>query len=169
MDAVMSPWRALNTRAVVQPGEAVVVVRAGGLCLSGIAIARALGARVAAIDRVPSHRKLALNAGAELAVDLGGVDEVREWSVGGADVGFEASGALAGFRAAAASLRPGGRLVCCGYAPGVDYGLDSSRLALEEITVMGSRAGTHDDARAAIRALEEGKVKPHIMERLRLP
>jgi alcohol dehydrogenase, propanol-preferring len=168
MDAVMSPWRALSVHAAVQPGETVVVAGAGGLGLSGIQIARALGARVAAIDPVASHRDLAVAMGAELAVEPGRLEALREWVAGGADVGFEASGARTGFDAVAACLRPGGRLVCCGYAQGVEYGIESSRLVLEEIAVMGSRNGAPEDARAALRALEEGRVKPHVMEALTL-
>lgn len=167
MDAVMSPWHALMARAGLQPGETVVVVGAGGLGLSGIQIARSLGARAAAIDPIGAHLDLAREAGAELAVAPGELERVRHWAGGGADVGLEASGVAAGFEVAAAALRSGGRLVCCGYTPGVEYGLDSGRLVLEEITILGSRAGTREDARAALRAVEAGKVKPHIM--LRLP
>jgi propanol-preferring alcohol dehydrogenase len=168
MDAVMSPWHALVVRAALQPGETIVVAGAGGLGLSGIQIARSLGARVAAIDPIDTHRELALGDGAALAVEPADIERVREWSGGGADLGLEASGTRAGFEAAAACLRPGGRLVCCGYRPGVEYGLDSGRLVLEEITVLGSRAGSRDDARAALGALEDGRVKPYIMEQLDL-
>jgi propanol-preferring alcohol dehydrogenase len=168
MDAVMSPWHALVSRAALRAGETVVVAGAGGLGVSGIQIARSLGGRVAAIDPVPAHRELALREGAELAVDPADVEHVRDWSGGGADLGLEASGARAGFDALAASLRAGARLVCCGYKPGVEYGLDSSRLVLDEITILGSRAGSREDARAALGALEAGDVRPHIMQRLRL-
>lgn len=168
MDSVMSPWHALVDRSALQPGETVVVVGAGGLGQSGIQIARSIGARVAAIDTVDAHRELALDAGAELVVEPAEVDRVRSWADGGADVAFEASGTRAGFELAAGVLRPGGRVVCCGYKPGVEYGLDSARLVLDEITVLGSRAGSRDNARAALLAVEEGKVTPHIMERLDL-
>lgn len=168
MDAVTSPWRALMTRARVLPGESVVVAGAGALGLSGVQIARAAGARVAAIDPADSHRALALDEGAELAVEASELDRIRGWAPDGADVGFEASGTRAGFDALVSCLRPGGRLVCCGYKPGLEYGIDSSSLVLNEITLVGSRAGTRDDARAALQALEEGTVKPQIMERLEL-
>jgi D-arabinose 1-dehydrogenase-like Zn-dependent alcohol dehydrogenase len=58
--------------------------------------------------------------------------------------------------------------VCCGYRPGLEYGFDSARLVLDEITVLGSRAGGRDDARAALALVEEGRVKPAIMEELPL-
>ncbi len=168
MDAVTAPWRALITRAAVRSGETVVVAGAGGLGLSGIQIARAAGARAAAIDPVGSHRDLALQQGAEVAADPANLGPVHEWAPDGADVGFEASGTREGFDSLVACLRPGGRLVCCGYRPGADYGLDSSRLVLGEITVMGSRAGTREDARAALIAIEEGVIAPQIMQRLKL-
>jgi propanol-preferring alcohol dehydrogenase len=168
MDSVTSPWHALVVRAALQPGETVVVSGAGGLGLAAVQIACSLGARAAAIDPVATHRELALEAGAELAVEPAEAGRVRAWAGGGADVGFEASGARAGFDAAAACLRPGARLVCCGYKPGTEYGVESGRLVLDEITVMGSRAGSREDAQAALRALEAGTVRPHIMERLAL-
>jgi propanol-preferring alcohol dehydrogenase len=168
MDAVMSPWHALVGRAALRAGETMVIAGAGGLGLSGIQIARSFGARVAAIDPIAAHRQLALEVGAEVAVEPGELEPVREWADGGADVGFEASGARAGFDAVAACLRPGARLVCCGYKPGVEYGVDSGRLVLEEITILGSRAGSRDDARAALAVIETGEVRPHVMEVLPL-
>lgn len=168
MDAVVSPWHALHRRARLQAGETIVVAGVGGLGLNGVAIARAAGARVAAIDPLSSHREAALAAGAVLAVEGGQSALVREWADGGTDAALEASGHRAGFDDAAASLRPGGRIVCCGYYPGVEYGLDSRRLAGEEITVLGSRAGTRDDAHAALAAVERGEIRPLVAAHLPL-
>ncbi|MBV9229066.1 MAG: alcohol dehydrogenase catalytic domain-containing protein [Chloroflexi bacterium] len=162
MDSVMSPWHALIGRAGVQAGESVVVVGTGGLGLSGIQIARYAGARVAAVDIIASHRLEAVRLGAELAVAPTEAEEVKQWSGGGCDVGFEASGSRAGFDSAVACVRPGGRVVCCGYRPGIEYGLDSAYLILQEITVLGSRAGSREDAQAALKAVEQGAVRPTI-------
>jgi len=89
---------------------------------------------------------------------------VLEWAPGGADVVFEASGSRAGLDSAAACVTPGGRLVCCGWRPEVEYGLQSRQLVLKEISVIGSRAGNRSDARAALRALERGDIAPIPME-----
>jgi len=164
MDAVLTPWRALTVRGRVQPGESVVVVGAGGLGLNGVQVARAAGARVAAIDPLPAHREEALRLGAELAVAPEQLEQVLEWAPGGADVVFEASGSRAGLDSAAACVTPGGRLVCCGWRPEVEYGLQSRQLVLKEISVIGSRAGNRSDARAALRALERGDIAPIPME-----
>src|SRR5437016_4445596 len=83
---LLAPWRALMVRGKGQPGESVVVVGAGGLGLNAVQVARAAGARVAAIDPVPAHREEALRLGAELAVAPDQVGQVLDWTPGGADV-----------------------------------------------------------------------------------
>jgi D-arabinose 1-dehydrogenase-like Zn-dependent alcohol dehydrogenase len=165
MDAVLSPWRALHTIAGLQAGERVAIAGGGGLGLHGVQVARGLGAAVAVLEPAPSRRQLALELGAELAVAPDEAGQVAEWAQGGADVGFEASGARGGLDALAASLRPGGRIVCCGYRPGQEYGLDSHQLVLGEIALLGSRNGNRADARAALQAVEAGSITPLIAER----
>jgi alcohol dehydrogenase, propanol-preferring len=152
----------------VQAGEKVVIVGAGGLGLNGVQIVRAVGAEVAVIDPSGGARERALELGASLVVGPDEADQVRDWSDGGVDVGFDASGALSGFRTALASLRPGGRLACVGYQVGLDFPFDSSRLVLEEITLLGARAGKKAEAAEALRAVEGGAIHPQIMDRLPL-
>jgi alcohol dehydrogenase, propanol-preferring len=168
MDAVLTPWRALRVRAQVQPEETVVIGGAGGLGLNGVQIALDAGARVAVMDPIASHRAEAERLGAELAVDPGNVDQVVDWSDGGAIVGLETSGKRAGFDAIVKSVRDGGRIVCCGYEIGKEYGMDSVRFALQEMIVMGCRAGTLQDAQDALQAVERGAITPTISQRLPL-
>jgi D-arabinose 1-dehydrogenase-like Zn-dependent alcohol dehydrogenase len=78
----------------------------------------------------------------------------------------ELSGARAGFDVAAAGLRGGSRVVCCGYAPGVQYGMDSVRLVLKNIRILGSRNLTLEDSRVALEALAAGAVTPQISRRV---
>src|SRR5690606_2235999 len=89
---------------------------------------------------------------------------LSEWSDGGADLSLETSGKQAGFGLAVAAVAPGGRIVCNGYQPGVDYGLDSAKLVLEEIRVQGSRAGNRQMSQESLAAVERGDVKPPIMD-----
>jgi propanol-preferring alcohol dehydrogenase len=167
MDAVVSPWRALVRRAQVRPGEIVVVVGAGGLGLSAIQIARASGARVAAVDPIAGHREEALRSGAEVAVEPGQAGSLMDWSSGGADVVYEGSGTRSGLDTAAGVITPGGRLICNGWAPDVEYGLAARHLVLNEISLIGSRAGAARDVRDVLRALERGQVRLPV-ERARL-
>ena len=168
MDAVASPWSALRGHGRVQDGETVLVVGAGGLGLNGVQIARAAGAAVAVVDPVAERRETALGLGAALAVDPDDAEDVRTWAGGGVDVAFEASGRRAGFDVGVACLRRGGRLVACGYQVGVEYGIESSRLVLEEISIMGSVCASYEQTRAALQSVERGELTPTILDRLPL-
>ena len=164
MDAVMSPWAALNRHADVGTQSLVLIVGAGGLGVHAVQIARSLGARVAVIDPSEARRSQAVALGADLAIHPDDAPEVRTWSAGGVDVALESSGTRAGFDSALRALRPGGRVVCNGYQPGIEYGVDSGALVLSEFEVIGSRAGQIDDASAALTAVAAGVVVPQISE-----
>ncbi|HEV7844930.1 MAG TPA: zinc-binding dehydrogenase [Thermoleophilaceae bacterium] len=168
MDAVTTPWRALRVRGALAAGESVAVVGAGGLGLNAIQVALDCGARVAAVEPNEERRRIALELGAELAVPPEEFETVRDWAGQGVDLAFDGSGVRAGFETALATVAAGGRVVCCGYRPGLDYSMDSGRLVLEEITLLGSRAGGPADARAALASVEEGRIAPPIMETLPL-
>jgi D-arabinose 1-dehydrogenase-like Zn-dependent alcohol dehydrogenase len=80
------------------------------------------------------------------------------------DVVLEASGAGEGFRVGMRLVRAGGTVVACGYQPGRDLAVDSMKLALSEISLIGSRSGTVADARAALAAVEAGQIRPLIAD-----
>ena len=168
MDAVATPWRALRVRARLAPGERLAVSGAGGLGSNAIQVALDLGASVAVIDPDETARARALELGADLAVAPEEAAWIRDWSGVGVDAGLEASGYRSGFDALLGCLRPGGRIVCCGYSPGSLYELDSMPLVLAEIAVLGSRASSRDDARSALEAVERGRITPTIERTLPL-
>lgn len=162
MDAVTAPWSALHGHAEVGEGTLVVVVGAGGLGLHGVQIARNAGGRVAVLDPSPGRRERALALGAELAVAPEDERELGEWAGEGADVVLESSGVRAGFDAGARLARPGGRIVCNGYKPGAEYGVDSRVLVLDELEIVGSRLGPRRFAVDALAAVERGEVEPQV-------
>ncbi|MFC5947458.1 alcohol dehydrogenase catalytic domain-containing protein [Pseudonocardia lutea] len=162
LDAVLSPYRALKVRGEVGPGDRVVIVGGGGLGLHGVQIAIALGARVAVVDLDPGKLETASRLGAEVGVLAADEGTLGEWAPDGADVVMESSGAPAGFRLATEVVRPGGTVVTCGYKPGSDASSDSMRLAMDELTIRGSKGGTRADADGALALIAEGKVAPLI-------
>jgi D-arabinose 1-dehydrogenase-like Zn-dependent alcohol dehydrogenase len=162
MDAVATPWRALLVRGRLQEGEHLLISGAGGLGLNAIQIALNARAVVAIIDPDAAARAKALALGAVLAVAPDEIDAAREWSDGGADIALEASGCREGFEALVAATRPGGRIICCGYESGAAWKLDSMHVVLSELAVIGSRASSREDARAALAAVDAGKVVPAI-------
>ncbi|MFN0115250.1 MAG: alcohol dehydrogenase catalytic domain-containing protein [Paracoccaceae bacterium] len=118
---VTTAWHALTGRAAVRPGEWVAVFGTGGVGLSALLLARAIGARVVAVDVVKDKLDHARAHGAEAVVDASRGDaaaEVRAVTGGGAHVAIEALGIAATATAALRSLRKLGRMVQVGMPAG---------------------------------------------------
>ncbi|HEY7649547.1 MAG TPA: zinc-binding dehydrogenase [Methylomirabilota bacterium] len=132
--------------AAIEAGDAVLVQGVGLLGLYGIAMARSAGAGfVIAVDRVPERLELAYRFGADLAIDLSGLEgaeavtQVREACArGGADVGIETCGAPTALPEGLSMLRIGGRYVSAGLvSPGPPVALDAHALVTRCLTVRG--------------------------------
>ena len=162
MDAVATTWHALHSRAAASPGEAIIIVGAGGLGLNAIQVASDMGLRVAVVEPSEARRGGALAVGADVAVAPDAANELAAWVSGGADLAFEVSGTELGFRTAFERVRVGGRVVCCGYYPGREFSFESFALVAGERTVLGSRSSSHGDAREALRAVDAGRITPPI-------
>lgn len=116
-------YRALAHRARVREGEWTTVVGAGGVGLSAVMIARALGARVIAVDRHPEALALARELGAEHVVLADGTDvsaTVADLTGGGSHVAIDAVGSEATCADAILSLRRRGRHVQVGLLPPIE-------------------------------------------------
>lgn len=113
-------WHILRTSARVQPGETVVVMAAaGGVGTLAVQLARSFGAgRIVAVASTPEKRALALELGADAAVDSAAEDltsAIREACGGRSDVVLEMTGGPT-TEACLATLAPFGRLVIYGMA-----------------------------------------------------
>lgn len=117
---VTTAWRALTTRAALQPGEWVAVHGCGGVGLSAILIAKALGAQVAAVDISPDALAMAQALGADLTVNAAQTNaaDTIQSETGGAHVSLDALGITQTFDASLRSLRKLGRHVQIGMPVG---------------------------------------------------
>lgn len=110
---VTTAWRGLNDRARLQEGEWLAVHGCGGVGLSAIMLARAMGARVVAIDVSAAALHKARELGAEhclnavVTPDIGAA--VRDVTHGGAHVSIDALGVTVTFDNSIRSLRKLGR------------------------------------------------------------
>jgi alcohol dehydrogenase len=137
-------FRAVVDQGRVKPGEWLVVHGCGGIGLSCIAIARALGARVIAVDVQEDKLASARQLGAEVA--LLGDDEnallqaIAEFTGGGAHVSIDALGHRSTCRNSILSLRRRGRHVQVGLLLGdeADPPLPMSRVIGWELELLGS-------------------------------
>ncbi len=132
-------FRAVHQVGKVQAGEDVVVFGCGGVGLSAVMIAAALGARVVAVDTNPGALELARKYGAAETVQAGpdAVEEIRALTGGGPRVTMDALGANEIVQQALQVLRPRGRHLQVGLLPdGVR--LDVSRVIGQELQWLGS-------------------------------
>lgn len=118
---VTTAWHGLTGRAAVQAGEWVAVHGTGGVGLSALLLARALGARVICVDVVEEKLIHAKGLGAEAAVNATDGEtaaRIREITGGGAHVSVEALGIPETVNASIECLRPLGRHVQLGMPVG---------------------------------------------------
>src|SRR4051812_750655 len=136
-------YRALTGRARLAAGEWLTVVGAGGVGLSSVMIAKALGARVIAVDRNPGPLDLARALGADHALLPGGrgvPDQVHAITGGGSHVAIDAVGSEQTCADSILSLRRRGRHVQVGLLPPVagHPRLPMARVIGWELDLLGS-------------------------------
>lgn len=118
-------FRAVVAQGRVGPGQWVAVHGCGGVGLSAIMIAQALGARIVAVDIDEKVLALAKRFGATVAINAWEKRDVpsliREVTGRGADVSLDALGSAATCSNSIACLRKRGRHVQVGLLAGEDY------------------------------------------------
>jgi alcohol dehydrogenase len=158
-------YRAMVARARVAAGEWVAVVGAGGVGLSTVMIARALGARVVAVDRSPVALAAATQLGAEHTVLTDGTDvaaAVMELTGGGSHVAVDAVGSEQTCADAILSLRRHGRHVQIGLLPpvGGHPRVPMARVIGWELDLLGSHGMAAADYPAMLTLIERGDLQP---------
>jgi NADPH2:quinone reductase len=133
-------YHALRQRAELQDGETVVVLgAAGGVGITAVEIAKALGARVIAAASTDEKLEFAKSAGADETVNYGETslkEAVREITGAGADVVYDPVGGEIGEQALRAIAR-GGRYLIIGFASGTIPNFPANLLLLKEACAMG--------------------------------
>jgi alcohol dehydrogenase len=155
-------YRAVVHVARVQPGETVVVHGCGGVGLSAVMVAMALGARVVAVDPSPASRALAERLGAVAVPDA---DELAD-----ADVSIDAFGSRAALTASVACLRPRGRHVQVGLLGGDDArpAVDLGRVVGQELQLLGSHGMPATAYPEMLARIADGTLSPHLLLRERI-
>jgi alcohol dehydrogenase len=161
-------YRALIGRARVVEGEWVTVVGAGGVGLSTVMIARALGARVVAVDRNPAALAVAADLGAEhtlLADSSVGTDipsAVADLTDGGSHVSVDAVGSEQTAADAVLALRRRGRHVQVGLLPPVQGHprVPLDRVIAWELDLLGSHGMAAADYPGMLALIEKGALRP---------
>lgn len=159
----LTAWHMLVTRAVVQPGEDVLVHAAGsGVGSLGIQIAKLRGARVIATAGSEEKLAKAKELGADLTINYTRDDWPREvrrlTDRAGVDVVFEHTGADT-WPGSIACLKNNGRLVTCGATSGFDGRTDIRQIFYRHLTILGSFMGSKAELLAAMKFVERGEIR----------
>ena len=174
-------YRALTGRARLAAREWVTVVGAGGVGLSAVMIAKAIGARVIAVDRHVGALDLAKTLGADHVVVAGpgggsgagaasGTDEadvparVHELTGGGSHVAVDAVGSEETCADSILSLRRRGRHVQVGLLPAVDGHqprVPMGRVIGWELDLLGSHGMAAADYPGMLALIERDELRPH--------
>ncbi|WP_256793933.1 zinc-dependent alcohol dehydrogenase family protein [Terrabacter sp. Ter38] len=159
-------FRALTTHGRLGPGEWLAVHGCGGVGLSAVMIAVALGARVVAIDVNPAALERASSLGAAVVVDAGSVADaaaaIREVTGGGAHVSLDAFGSPELAVASVRSLRRRGRHVQAGLLLGASStpALPMDLVISQELEIYGLHGMPARDYPAMLSLIEDGTLRP---------
>jgi 6-hydroxycyclohex-1-ene-1-carbonyl-CoA dehydrogenase len=140
-DAISTPYFAVVQRGNVKAGDTVLVLGCGGVGMSAVQIAVAVGASVIAVDIVPRKLEMAKKFGAAEVINAKETENlskaIKKMTGGGVDVAFEIIGNPDTQRQAFDSLRKGGRLVVVGYT-NKELPLNAGKIMFFEMEVIGS-------------------------------
>ena len=162
----ITAFRAIVDQGRLSAGEWVAVHGCGGVGLSAIMIASALGANVVAVDIAEDKLELARSLGAKLtinAVEIPKVSrQVREMTGGGSHLSVDALGSPQTCFNSIASLRKRGRHVQVGLLLGDERhpAVPMSRVIAHELEILGSHGMQPHRYPALLAMIEAGKLDP---------
>ncbi|HKU11271.1 MAG TPA: alcohol dehydrogenase catalytic domain-containing protein [Sinomonas sp.] len=165
-------YRALTARARLAADEWVTVVGSGGVGLSAVMIAKALGGKVIAVDRNAAALDVAASLGADHALLADGTDipgQVHALTGGGSHVAIDAVGSEQTSADAILSLRRRGRHVQIGLLPPVDGHprMPMARIIAWELDVFGSHGMAAADYPGMLALIATGALEPQkLIERV---
>lgn len=140
----ITSFRAVVAQGRVRPGEWVVVHGCGGIGLSAIMIASAMGANVIGVDIKDETLAFAQSLGAARIINSRAttnlVEEIQDITQGGAHVSLDALGSLETCRNSILSLRKRGRHVQVGLmvADYKDALVPMNQVIAKELAILGS-------------------------------
>jgi D-arabinose 1-dehydrogenase-like Zn-dependent alcohol dehydrogenase len=163
----MTAFHGLAHRADVGPGDWVAVHGCGGVGLSAVHIAEALGANVVAVDLTEEKLSKAEELGADETVNAAETENVpgavQALAEGGADVSVDALGIAETCRNSVLSLGRRGQHLQIGLTTQEEQGmvaLPTDAMVMQEIDFLGSFGMQPTRYGEILRMVERGKLDP---------
>jgi NADPH:quinone reductase-like Zn-dependent oxidoreductase len=159
----LTAWRMVVTRAMVAPGETVLIWGiGGGVAQAALQIAKARGARVWVTSGSDEKLRRAADLGADEMLNHRTTDVARaireQTGKRGADVVIDCVG-QATWRQSLAALGRAGRLVTCGATTGPIVETDVRRMFWNQWTLMGSTMGNDAEFDAIAAEFRTGRLR----------
>ncbi len=161
-------FRAIVFQGRTQPGDWVAVHGCGGVGLSAVMIAAALGAQVIAVDVKSDRMELARRCGANYVINAAATDvvgAVRELSSGGVHVSLDALGSRQTCWNSVKSLRKRGRHVQVGLMLGseADPPVPMGSVIGNELEILGSHGMQAFEYGRMLAMIESGAINPAML------
>jgi len=163
---VSTAYRGVVERGRLAAGEVLCVHGCGGVGLAAIALGRALGARVVAVDIAAEALALALRLGADDVIDATTTADVAEAVhdlTGGAHVSVDCLGHPLTAGNSIRSLRALGRHVQIGLFPTATADLPIARVIRDELEVSGVHGLSASRFGEVFALIETGRLNPAAM------
>lgn len=139
MQSYLTAWFAFHHRAVIQPGDTMLVLGAGGgVGLAAVDLAVSMGVKVIVAASTPEKRQLGLDRGAFAAIDVVNEDvkaRARELAENKLDIVYDPVGGDVAEQCLRA-LAPGGQYLVVGFVAGIPR-LPANHILLTNRTVVG--------------------------------
>ena len=159
-------FRAVTAHGRVRAGDWLAVHGCGGVGLSAVMIASALGVRVVAVDVAPAALDRARALGAEVTLAAGASDLaalIGEATGGGAHVSIDALGSAAVAANSVRCLRRRGRHIQVGLLPEGSVPLPMDLVIARELEIYGSHGMAACDYPAMMRLVADGTLHPGLL------
>lgn len=161
--AGLTAFRAVVTRAQVQPGDHVLLTGiGGGVSVAALQIAKAQGARVAVTSGSDAKLERAKHLGSIGGANYKNSDWTKtivELTAGGPDVVIDSVGGDT-FAKAIDIIKPGGRIVTYGATTGPVPQLEVRRVFWKQLSILGSTMGTPREFAAMLELYASNAIRP---------
>lgn len=164
--AGLTTFRALFTKARLQPGESLLVLGAGGgIATMAVTLAAGMGVTVAVTSSSETKIARARAIGAldgVLYTEDGWVEKARNVVPGGFDVVLDSVG---NWQESLQALKPGGRLVVLGASKAEQVPIGVRHFYYGQYSLLGTTMGGPRDFEGLLAALDEHQIAPPPIDR----
>jgi propanol-preferring alcohol dehydrogenase len=173
VDAGVTSYHAITRIADLKPGENTMIMGVGGVGLMLLQMSKLVGTNAFAVDINEEKLKLAKRLGASKVINSRKQDVFKEIMDStdrvGVDAVFETVGYEDTYEMSLNCLGRGGRLVIIGYQPENNLPrVHPVQLIKNEISILTSRAGTHEELATVVKLASENKLQFVVTDKFRL-